>query len=129
MFLCVIVSGQTVLVEDSFENYAPDDRIADVSAVGWDTWSGSTGTAEDGLVTSEEAYSGTNAMLISGTNDVILRLANEPLTEGRYVVSWKMNVKTGSAGYYNLLHYFTTSRGPIVRGLRKRSSPLKEIVL
>ena len=34
MFLCVIVSGQTVLVEDSFENYAPDDRIADVSAVG-----------------------------------------------------------------------------------------------
>ncbi len=98
--------AQTVIFEDDFESYTAGDRVAQASAMGWDTWSGTVGGAEDGLVSTGQASSGVNSMFISGTNDVLLRLDDQPMTAGRYKVQFKMYVNPNRYGYFNLLHSF-----------------------
>ena len=68
----------------------------------WSTWSGTEGGAEDGLVSNDYAYSGTNAALIpeGGVTDVILKLGN--LSSGKYNLSWQMYVPSGKHAYYNI---------------------------
>ncbi len=68
----------------------------------WSTWSGTEGGAEDGLVSTDYAYSGTNAALIpeGGVTDVILKLGN--LSSGKYNLSWQMYVPSGKHAYYNI---------------------------
>ncbi len=68
----------------------------------WSTWSGTEGGAEDGIVSTDYAYSGANSALIpeGGVTDVILKLGN--LSSGKYNLYWQMYVPSGSHAYYNI---------------------------
>ena len=73
-----------ITFEDDMEAYAEGDFIG--TKMGWSTWSGSPGGADDARVSTEEAHSGTNSVKFAsfsangGPEDVILvmpyRLAN-----------------------------------------------------
>ncbi len=100
-----------VIYSDDFESYSDGDKltlVADNSF--WTTWSGTSGGTEDAAISANQSSSGDLALYISGTiNDVVLLLAEQPLTEGRYKISFDLLVESGKFGYYNLLHQFNGS--------------------
>ena len=91
---------ETVICDD-FEFYADGSIIGPQSSF-WTTWSGTEGTAEDALTSSDYAASGSNSMLIAegSAQDVILDLGN--INTGYYELKWMMYIPTGANGYYNL---------------------------
>ncbi|MCP4047137.1 MAG: T9SS type A sorting domain-containing protein, partial [Gammaproteobacteria bacterium] len=70
----------------------------------WDTWSNSPGSAEDPYITSDQAASGSNSVVIEGTNDCVLLFGNK--IAGAYDVDFKIFVASGFYGYFNLLQNF-----------------------
>ncbi len=81
------------------------------------TWSGTEGGAEDGIVTTEQAFSAPNSFKIvstaatGGPQDVVLDLGTE--TTGNYEFSWKMFIPTGKAGYYNIQNAVPIGTTPV----------------
>ncbi len=102
------------IVCDNMESYATAQKLAqqNVAQQGgaanawWTTWSGTTGTTEDGIVSTEQANSGTNSFKIlttattGGPQDVVLKLGNK--TTGRYELKWMYYVPAGKQAYYNI---------------------------
>jgi hypothetical protein len=113
---CVIPCPQNPnkIVCDNMEQYVTTQRIAqqNVAQNGaanswWTTWSGGGfGGAEDGIISTEQANSGTNSMKIlttaaaGGPQDVVLKLGNK--TTGRYELKWMYYVPAGKQAYYNI---------------------------
>jgi hypothetical protein len=95
-----------VIFQDDFESFTAGDRVAQASTANWDTWSGAVGGAEDGTISDAQAASGVNSLYISGTNDVLLRLAAAPMTAGRYKVTFNMFVQENRYAYFNFLAQF-----------------------
>jgi hypothetical protein len=99
---------------DNMESYATNLKLAaqNITQQGgaanawWTTWSGATGNTEDGIVSTEQASSGTKSFKIlttaaaGGPQDVVLKLGNK--TTGRYELKWKYFVPTGKQAYYNI---------------------------
>lgn len=110
LFTCLVLSASfgQLIYEDDFEAYNNGDRLAAAANNEfWDTWSSMPGTSEDGIVSSTQAVSGSNALYIStASTDQLLRIADAPLTEGRYIIDFKMYLEANRYGYYNLLHFF-----------------------
>ncbi|MCD4697918.1 MAG: T9SS type A sorting domain-containing protein, partial [Bacteroidales bacterium] len=69
----------------------------------WTTWSGAPGGTEDGLISDEQANSGSNSIKVDGVTDLILKLGDK--TSGKYQLSFYMYVPAGFGGYYNLQHF------------------------
>ena len=99
--------GQTPLLEEDFESYQVGDYIGVASSV-WTTWSGATGTDEDGQVSDEQANSGTQSLKIFGT------LAGGPMDlylpiglESAYEVSYNIYVPSGGSAYNNIQEELT----------------------
>ncbi|MDO8365989.1 MAG: T9SS type A sorting domain-containing protein, partial [Saprospiraceae bacterium] len=102
------------IVCDNMEQYNTTQKLAaqNVAQQGgaanawWTTWSGATGTTEDGIVSTEQANSGTKSFKIlttatgGGPQDVVLKLGNK--TTGRYELKWMYYVPTGKQAYYNI---------------------------
>ncbi len=92
------------LIYDDFESYALG--VLGPQAAHWTTWSGNEGGAEDGIVTSDNAASGNQSLVIEGGSDsggpqdVILDLGNQP--DGIFLLRWKMYIPGESGAYYNL---------------------------
>ena len=86
---------------DNIDSYTAGDPLGP-GASWWSTWSGAEGGAEDGTVSTDEAYSGSNSALIpeGGTTDVILKLGNQ--TTGTWKLEWQMFVSAGKIAYYNI---------------------------
>lgn len=113
---CVVPCPQNPnkIVCDNMEQYVTTQRIAqqNVAQNGaanswWTTWSGGGfGGAEDGIISTEQANSGTNSMKIlttaaaGGPQDVVLKLGNK--TTGRYELKWMYYVPAGKQAYYNI---------------------------
>ena len=96
------VSAQTPLLEEDFESYENGSYIGASSSV-WSTWSGNTGTDEDGIVTDEQANSGTQSLKIFGSMaggpmDVYLPIG----LATAYEVSFQIYVPTGGSAYFNI---------------------------
>ena len=68
----------------------------------WTTWTNDPGGVDDGLISTEQALTGNNSMLISeiGLDDVILKLGDR--TSGHYQLHWSYYVPTGFGAYYNV---------------------------
>jgi hypothetical protein len=102
------------IICDNFESYNTAQKLGP-QATWWTTWSGTEGTTEDGIVSTEQAASGTKSLKIvstaatGGPQDVVLDLGNE--TEGRYELNWKMFVPVNKQGYYNCQNVL-----PVVNG-------------
>ncbi len=82
---------------DDIEGYA----LGPVHQNHWSSWSGNAG-AEDGIVTTDVAASGTQsiAILEGQTQDCVLDLGNK--TIGAWALDFNMYVNAGSTGYFNL---------------------------
>jgi Secretion system C-terminal sorting domain len=93
------------IVCDNFDDYTLGSTTGGQAAF-WTTWSGTTGGAEDGIVSDEQAASAPHSMLIAETQitqdaqDVLLLLGNK--TTGIYRTSWKMYIPANATGYYNI---------------------------
>jgi len=95
-------------IYEDFELYTAGEQLV-LEAISngidyWDTWSGSPGSAEDPYITADQAASGSNSVVIEGTNDCVLLFGNK--TSGAYDVDFKILVADGFYGYFNLLQDF-----------------------
>jgi hypothetical protein len=112
-YLVVIEEGSGIIGDEweTFEDYnANDYLVAQANSMGrdyWTTWSNSPGSAEDPMVSSDFANSGSNSAVIEGTNDAVLLLGD--ITSGKYAVSFHVLIPTGFYGYFNLLQEFAGS--------------------
>ena len=101
------------IVCDNMEQYTTAQKLAqqNVAQNGaanswWSTWSGTTGTTEDGIVTTEQANSAPNSFKVvstaasGGPQDVVLKLGNK--TAGHYELQWMCYIPNGKQGYYNI---------------------------
>lgn len=96
-------SNRAVIYEDDFESYAVGAYVAQSIPDFWTTWSNTPGTAEDAVITAEASASPTKSILVSGTNDMVLKFGNK--TSGQYYVSFDMMIPAGFGGYYNFQHF------------------------
>ena len=93
------------IICDKFDSYSTTLKLGP-QATWWTTWSGTEGTTEDGIVSTEQAFSAPNSFkLVStaaagGPQDVVLNLGNK--TAGHYALNWKVFVPTGKQAYYNI---------------------------
>ncbi len=101
------------IVCDYMEQYNTTQKLAaqNVAQNGaanswWSTWSGATGTTEDGIVTTEQANSAPNSFKVvstlagGGPQDVVLKLGNK--TTGRYELKWMCYTPANKSAYYNI---------------------------
>lgn len=96
-----VAIGQQSLFTENFENYDSDQNISTQSPF-VNTWSG--GSADDALVTQEQANSGSQSIKIDDSSgarsDLIMPLNN--LTTGTVEVELSMYVPSLSGGYFNM---------------------------
>ena len=107
LFCTQLSFGQATIFQDDFEAYVAGTALTLQNPVDWVTWSGGSGTAEDPLVSSAFAFSGTKSVLITSTpgpRDLVYPMPN--YTTGRYKISFRMYVPTGFDGYFNTLQLF-----------------------
>jgi len=104
----MLISGaNNVVFEDDFSAYNSSQQLVCQNAEGWTTWSNNPCSGEDPYVTTEQAYSGTNSIIIEGTNDAVKEINN--LTSGLYRISFYIYVPDGYLGYFNTLQEFNGS--------------------
>lgn len=92
-----------VLITDDFEGYM-EGEVGPQSDI-WSTWSGATGGAEEGIVSTEVANSGDYSLKMTGggSQDVYLPLTE--YTEGHFYASWDMYIPAGQGAYFNMQHF------------------------
>ncbi len=105
--------GEGVIFCDDFEGYNMDDPLS-TQSTWWTTWSGQSGTPEEGTVSTAQAYDGTQSMFIQGAagggpQDVILDLGD--YNTGRYCLSFRIYMPANSGAYYNIQHVFDGAAG------------------
>ena len=86
---------------EDFENYNNGDFVADNSLI-WNTWSNAPATNEDANISIDFASGGSNSMLITGSNDMVLPLCN--VTSGSYQIDFKLFIESGYGAYFNFQH-------------------------
>ena len=106
VLICAILNLSTAQAQfifyDDFESYNEGDYIGE-SSMYWTTWSGTTGTDEDGVISSDYSYSGDNSLHIFGTvtggpMDVYLPIGlNDPT-----FINFKILVPSGYSAYLNI---------------------------
>jgi hypothetical protein len=99
-----IGGGTTTVFNDDFEAYNAGEQIACQNSAEWTTWSNAPCTGEDAYISSDIAYTGSNAIIVENSNDVVKVIDN--YTEGLYKISFYMNVPSGYLGYFNTLQLF-----------------------
>ena len=96
------VTAQTVVFSDNFDSYTAGSRLAQSNSA-WTTWSNAPGGAEDGVISTAQAYSTPNSLLVSGSVDQVYPFGN--YTTGHYTVTFNMYIpSSGNGGYFNIQH-------------------------
>lgn len=103
------------MYSDDFESYTAGTGISAQESTWWNTWTGAPG-AEDPLVSNAFAYSGTNSVKVSGTNDGVIEFAD--LTTGRYRVEFYLYVPASRQAYWNIMQNFNPSGAGLVWGMQ-----------
>ncbi|MCB0570888.1 MAG: T9SS type A sorting domain-containing protein [Phaeodactylibacter sp.] len=94
-----------IIIDDDIEALAEGN--ANGQTTWWGTWPGG---GSSGVVTTEQAQSGTKSIKIAGSisgQDCLLQFGDR--TQGHYMIRWDMFVPAGSNGYFNLQHLAPTS--------------------
>lgn len=107
LVLFIAIFGLNAQVDDGFETYNANERLAIQAGEPWTTWSNAPGGAEDPYVSNAHAYAGSNSVKIASGNDCVLLLGDE--TSSRYKLSFQIYVPAGKLGYYNILQDFAGS--------------------
>ena len=89
----------------------------------WTCWSGDGGAggAEDPVISTDQANSGSKSFMIDGTNDVVIKLGDK--TAGKYSYDFYMYVPTGFVGYYNMLQNWNPGGSAATWGLEVYFDP------
>ncbi len=87
---------------DDFENYNANEQVACQNPEGWTTWTLDPCGTNDPFVTTDQPYSGDNSVAIQYDAD-LLYLTDELVTQGKYSYNFRMYVKNGYNGYFNVL--------------------------
>lgn len=100
-----VVAQEEVLINENFESYAIDKKLAEeASEKGndwWTTWSGAHGNVEDGTI---KYFDRTNcAYFVRGIDQVLLLGGYE---SGVYELSFDIYIPDGKSAYFNVLHSF-----------------------
>lgn len=104
------------IICDNFDTYDTALKLGP-QATWWTTWSGTEGTTEDGIVSTEQANTAPNSLKIistaasGGPQDVVLDLGNK--TTGRYELKYKIFVPAGKWGYYNMQNNVPIGSTPV----------------
>lgn len=94
--------AQTVVFSDNFDSYTAGSHLAQSSSA-WTTWSNAPGGSEDGVITTAQAASAPNSLLVNGSVDQVYPFGN--YTTGHYTVTFNMYIpSTGNGGYFNIQH-------------------------
>jgi len=93
--------GIDAIICDYFETYPSNTTVAGAAPY-WTTWGGGPGMGDDAFVSTEDALSGENALLIGDDNaaDILLLLGDR--TTGQYNLNWSMKVPAGAEAYWNI---------------------------
>lgn len=104
--LMAFVQAQTVVYSDNFDTYTAGQSLCTQNNTDWTTWSNAPGTAEDALISTEQANSASNSLKITGSNDIIYRFSNQ--TTGVFDVDFDYYIpSTGNGAYFNIQHYYS----------------------
>ncbi len=112
LLICGGLIAQDPLLEESFEDYETGAYIGDVSNV-WTTWSGTTGTEEDGIVSEDYSLTGSKSLHIfgaangTGPMDVYLPMG----LDDPYELSFNVYVTPGNSAYFNMQENLTVAVG------------------
>ncbi len=93
------------IICDNIDTYVTTKKLGP-QATHWTTWSGTEGTTEDGIVSTEQKASAPNSVKIvstvaaGGPQDVVLNLGNK--STGRYSLKWKFFIPAAKKAYYNI---------------------------
>lgn len=104
------------IICDNFDTYVTTQKLGP-QATWWTTWDGVEGTAEDGIVSTEQASSPTKSLKVvstattGGPQDVVLNLGNK--TTGHYELKWKIYVPAGKNAYYNIQDVIPIPASPV----------------
>lgn len=94
--------AQTVVFSDNFDSYTAGSHLAQTNSA-WTTWSNAPGGSEDGVITTAQAASAPNSLLVNGSVDQVYPFGN--YTTGHYTVTFNMYIpSTGNGGYFNIQH-------------------------
>jgi hypothetical protein len=102
------------IICDNLDTYVTNLKLGP-QATWWTTWSGTEGTTEDGIVSTEQAASAPNSLKIvstaatGGPQDVMLDLGNK--STGNYKLKWNFYVPTGKSAYYNIQNVIPIGAG------------------
>ena len=105
MFAAISFSfAQTVVFSDNFDSYTAGSHLAQVSSA-WTTWNNAPGSSEDGVISTAQAASAPNSLLVNPGVDQVYPFGN--YTNGHYTVSFNMYIpSTGNGAYFNIQHVF-----------------------
>ena len=90
-----------------FETFTVGQQVACQDPINWSTWSQAPCGAEDAIISTNYAHSGTKSFVIVPGNDLIKLLNNQ--TTGKWTISFWKYIPTGKAGYFNTLNTFPAS--------------------
>jgi hypothetical protein len=103
------VSGPQVLFETNFDELSAGAYVAQSYPAWWTTWTDSPGTAEDALITTEQAQTPLNSAKCAWGTDLMFLAGDK--TSGVYTVDFDMYIPTNQRAYFNLLHFFDPGNG------------------
>ena len=99
---CFYCMAQTVVFSDNFDSYTVGSHLAQSNSA-WTTWSNTPGSAQDGIITNDQAFSAPNSLFLSGSNDQVYPFGN--YTTGHYTVTFNMYIpNAGNGAYFNIQH-------------------------
>lgn len=110
IFLVCTGASAQVIVNTNFDGVAAGARVAQSLGAPWTTWTGMPGSAEDAVISTEQAYSGQNSakwsstLSAGGPQDNVVTFGGR--TTGRWLIQFQMYIPVGSGGYFNLLHHY-----------------------
>jgi hypothetical protein len=90
---------------EDFEAYTAGNLVACSNPTFWTTWSNAPCGAEDALVSSDFAFSGTKSAKII-QNDDLVKDFGLAYTTGKYKLSFQTYIPATKAGYFNTLQTF-----------------------
>jgi hypothetical protein len=103
LFLSLCLQAQTFT--DNFDSYTAGSYLCPQSGGAWTTWSNAPGGAEDVLVSSADAVSGSNSLRFvststgGGPTDLIRHFGI--LNTGQFSMEFNLKVAVGAAAYFN----------------------------
>ncbi|MDR0970515.1 MAG: T9SS type A sorting domain-containing protein [Lentimicrobiaceae bacterium] len=90
--------------ETNFDELTAGDYVAQSYPEWWTTWSDAPATAEDALITTEQAASTPNSAKLAWGNDLVFKAGDK--TTGAYTIDFDMYIPGTSPAFFNILHAF-----------------------